>query len=243
MNYDKKLLENLSNNISQFQEYYIEILNVFLYTGKQENKNGQITRAEIAFFRQIAELIIRLQEYDQNEINEIPKWVKYLEKIIFNYQSNNTDNLLQIEAANILLDLNLSFSKKEKESIYTKIKNKFKSEEIDSNIVELNTINDFAKKIKVKNNCFELLLAKFYLLTNKQSHLNDNLEILLKIFYIDNDKFADVINETFNTSENLYENIKIFSNFWKSIYRLFVIYRKHGLIKLIKILVKSSTQY
>ena len=221
MNYDKKLLENLSNNISQFQEYYIEILNVFLYTGKQENKNGQITRAEIAFFRQIAELIIRLQEYDQNEINEIPKWVKYLEKIIFNYQSNNTDNLLQIEAANILLDLNLSFSKKEKESIYTKIKNKFKSEEIDSNIVELNPIIDFAKKIKVKNNCFELLLAKFYLLTNKQSHLNDNLEILLKIFYIDNDKFADVINETFNTSENLYENIKIFSNFWKSIYDLY----------------------
>jgi cell division GTPase FtsZ len=47
------------------------------------------------------------------------------------------------------------------------------------------------------------------------------LEILLKIFYIDNDKFADVINETFNTSENLYENIKIFSNFWKSIYDLY----------------------
>ena len=216
LNYDKNLYENFSNNISMFQDYYIGILNEFLSFGKPGNKNSQITREEIAFFKQMAELVIRLQEYNKTENNEIPKWVKYMEKIIFNYKSNNNDNSFQIAAANILLDLNLSFSKKDKESIYTKIKTDFKSEEIDTNIVEINSIIDFAKKMKVKSNCFELLLAKFYLLTNKQNQLNSNMEILYKLFYIDKDKFADIIDETFNTTEDLYENIKIFNNFWKS---------------------------
>ena len=114
-----------------------------------------------------------------------------------------------------MLDLNLSFDKNDKES--TKIKKNFKSEEIDTNIIEINTIIDFAKKMKVKSNCFELILAKFYLLTNKQTDLNNNMEILYKIFYIDKERFADIIDATLNTTENLYENIKIFNNFWKSV--------------------------
>ena len=239
MNYDKNLLENLSNNISMFQDYYIQILNEFLNLSKPENKNSQITRAEIAFFRQLAELIIRLQEYNQTETNEIPQWLKYMEKIIFNYKSNSSDNSLQIEAANILLDLNLSFDKKDKESIFTKIKTNFKSEEIDTNFVEINTIIDFAKKMKVKSNCFELLLAKFYLLTNKQTNLNSNMEILYKIFYIDKARFSDIINETFNTTENLYENIKIFNNFWKSVndyYPEEKLFKKETIFKMIDFL-------
>ena len=103
--YDKNLVEKLSANIVEYQEYYVGILNEFLATGKEENKNNQITRFEIGFFRQIAELTIRLQEYNQTEQNEIPKWIKYLEKIIFNYSDYNTDSILSIEAANILLDL------------------------------------------------------------------------------------------------------------------------------------------
>ena len=239
MDYDKNLFENFSSNISIFQDYYIGILNEFLSFGKPGNKNSQITREEIAFFRQMAELVIRLQEYNKTENNEIPKWVKYMEKIIFNFKSNNNDNSFPITAANILLDLNLSFFKKEKESIYTKIKTDFKSEEIDTNIVEINSIIDFAKKMKVKSNCFELLLAKFYLLTNKQSQLNSNMEILYKLFYIDKDKFADIIDETFNTTEDLYENIKIFNNFWKSAndyYPEETLFKKETIFKMIDFL-------
>ena len=239
MNYDKNLLENLSNNISMFQDYYIQILNELINPSKQENKNKPITRAEIAFFRQLSELMIRLQEYNQKETNEIPRWVKYIEKIIFIHKNNSNYNALQIEAANILLDLNLSFDKKDKESVFTKIKTNFKSEEIDTNIIEINTIIDFAKKMKVKSNCFELLLAKFYLLTNKQTDLNNNMEILYKIFYIDKERFADIIDATLNTTENLYENIKIFNNFWKSVndyYPNEKLFKKETIFKMINFL-------
>ena len=120
--------------------------------------------------------------------------------------------------------------------------------------------------MKVKSNCFELLLAKFYLLTNKQTDLNNNMEILYKIFYIDKERFADIIDATLNTTENLSENIKIFNNFWKSvndyypneklfkketIFKMikkikilhFVTYLKLGLIKQIKISVKLLILY
>ena len=215
--YDKNLVENLSANIVQYQEYYIGILNEFLSTGKEENKSNQITRFEIGFFRQIAELTIRLQEYYQTEQNEIPKWIKYLEKIIFNYSDYNTDNILSIEAANILLDLNLSFSKNEKDSVYTKIKKNFCSEDIDTQIIDKGSLDNIIQKVDVKTNCFELLFAKFYLLSNKQSQMNNIMEILQKIFYFDKNKFNDIIDNTFNTSEKLDENIKLFSNFWKSV--------------------------
>ena len=239
MNYDKNLLENLSNNISMFQDYYIQILNEFINPTKPENKQKPITRVEIVFFRQLSELIIRLQEYNQTQTNEIPRWVKYIEKIIFMDKNIGNIKYLQIEAANILLDLNLSFDKKDKESIFARIKTNFKSEEIDTNIIELNTIIDFAKKMKVKSNCFELLLAKFYLLTNKQTDLNSNMEILYKIFYIDKERFADIIDATLNTTENLYENIKIFSNFWKSVndyYPKEKLFKKETIFKMIDFL-------
>ena len=217
LNYDKNLLGNLSENIAQFQEYYIGILNEFLSTNKKENKISQITKFEIGFFRQIAELTIRLQEYNQGEENEIPKWIKYLEKIIFNSKDNNVDDLLPIEAANILLDLNLSFSKKKEDNIYNKIKKNFCSEEIDTQIIELNFIDEIYKRMNVQKNCYDLLLAKFYLLSEKQRHMNSNMEILLKIFYFNKKKFFDIIYSTLYNEENLYINIKLFSNFWKTV--------------------------
>ena len=228
LNYDKNILDNLSKDIIKFQEYFIGILNLFLNTENTEGKINPITRADIAFFRQISELTIRLQEYSQTEENEIPKWVKYLEKIIFNFNINNNDNLLQIEATNILLDLNLSFNNKDDKSIYTKIRNNFKSDEIDENIIDIAPITEIRKNMKVNNNCYELLLAKFYLLTNKQIHMNNNMQILFKIYNFDKNKFADIINDTINTTENLYENIRLFSNFWKSVNEN---YQEHNLFK------------
>ena len=239
LNYDKNILDSLSNNIIKYQEYYIGILNLFLNTGNAEGRMNPITKADITFFRQISELTIRLQEYSQSEENEIPKWVKYLEKIIFNFNTNNNDNLLQIEATNILLDLNLSFNSKDNKSIYTKIRNNFKSEEIDETIIDITPINEIRKNMKVNNNCYELLLAKFYLLTNKQIHMNNSMQILFKIFYFDKNKFADIIDETLNTTTNLYENIRLFNNFWKSVnenYQEENLFKKETIFKMIDFL-------
>ena len=217
LNCDKELLEKLSTNISKYQEYYIGILSLFFETGKAENKGGQITKFEIGFFRQIAELTIRLQEYNQPEENEIPQWIKYLEKLIFNNGEKNTYDILSVEAANIILDLNLSFSKNDKKSIYTKIRKNFSLEDIDTQIIEKESLNDIIQKINVKSNCYELLFAKFYLLSNTQTHMNSIMKILQKIFHFDKNKFNNIINDTFSIEKNIDENIKLFSNFWKSV--------------------------
>ena len=200
-----QLMNRLSNNITKFQEYYIEILKEYSLIGKQANK------FEVSFFRQCAELIIRLQEYSQEKENEIPDWIKYIEKIIF--QANDSNNLLSIEAAQILLDLNLSSSLKSK--IFEVIKKDFKIGELDKDIISSLNIEDFKKRINVQNNCFELLLGKFYLLSNKPTNQTSIMELLLKLYLIDKNRFTEIINETFKTDEYLIENINLFNNFWK----------------------------
>ena len=200
-----KLIEDLSDNISKFQEYYINIL---IEYSKIDN---QITKFEILLFRQCAELIIRLQEYSQEKDNQIPKWIKYLEKIIFNRDYPNI--LLSIEAANILFDLNLSPSLRN--NTFLNIKKNFKSEEIYCDIIESAYIKNILEKIDVQPNCFELSLAKFYLLSNKQTNQTMIMELLLKMYIIDKKKFVEIINKTFNSVENFIENIILFNNFWK----------------------------
>ena len=218
LNYDKNLVEKLSQSINNYQEYYIGILNEFL-NFKNDRKNNQINRFEYSFFKQIAELTIRLQEYcyiEENENqNDIPNWIKYLEKIIFNY-NDASDNLLSIEAANILLDLNLS-SFTNNNNIFKRIRDNFYKEDIDTQIIDVSGISEIVQKMKVKPNCFELLVGKFYLLSNKQSHMNSIMEIMLKIYCFDKNKFGNIIDETLNIKENLHEYIKLFSNFWKSV--------------------------
>ena len=200
-----QLMNELSNNIVKFQEYYIEILTQYSNIGKQA------TKFEVLFFRQLAELIIRLQEYSQAKENGIPIWIKYLEKIIF--QANDSNNFLSIEAANILLDLNLSSSLKSK--IFEEIKKHFKTEEIDKDLISSLNIEEIKKRINVQSNCFELLLGKFYLLSNKQSNQTLIMELLLKMYLIDKNRFTEIINDTFKADEYLIENINLFNNFWK----------------------------
>ena len=200
-----KLIEDLSDSIFKFQEYYINIL-------KEYSKiDNQVTKFEILLFRQCAELIIRLQEYSQEKENQIPKWVKYLENIIFNTSYQNI--ILSIEAANILFDINLSSSLRNK--IFLNIKKSFISEEIFSDIIEESSIQEILHRISIQPNCFELSLAKFYLLSNKQSNQTMIMELLLKLYLIDKKKFVEIINNTFNSDENFIENIKLFNNFWK----------------------------
>ena len=202
-----EIMSDLTNNIIKFQDYYIKILKEYSYM------DNELTKFEILFFRQCAELIIRLQEYSQENENEIPLWVKYLEKIIF--KKDNPNLVLSIEAANILLDLNLSSSLIN--NTYLKIKNNFKSEKIDDDIIDKSYIEKYTKKMKIQPNCFELLLAKFYLLSNKQSNQTMIIELLFKMYISENNKFVEIINNTFIEGEDLIENIKLFSNFWKLI--------------------------
>ena len=200
------IMNDLTNNISKFHEYYINILNEFL------NIKNQVTKYEIGFFRQCSELIIRLQEYSQEKEDAIPKWVSYFQKIIFN--SSNQNMPLSIEATNILIDLNFSSSLKNK--IFLKIKNNFKSEEIDKDNIKELKIEDIINNIKVQNICLDLIIAKFYLLSNKQSNLTMIIELLVKLYHCDKNKFITIIHNTFKTEGDfLKENINIFSNFWK----------------------------
>ena len=199
------IMKNLNNNISNFQECYVKILEEY------SNMDSELTKFEILFFRQCSEITIRLQEYSQDNVNEIPLWVKYLEKIAFKEENQNL--LLSIEATNILFDLNLSSSLKN--NVYLKIKNNFKSEKIDNDIIEQANIEKFIKKMHVQSNCFELSLAKFYLLLKNQSNQTMIMDLLLKMYNLEKNKFIEIINNTFFEEEDLIENIKLFSNFWK----------------------------
>ena len=201
-----ELMKELNDNILKFQESYIKILTEYIKI------KDQVTKFELFFFRQYAELIIRLQEYSQDEEDKIPNWVKYLEKIIFNI--GNENNILSIEAANILLDINLSSSLKSK--TFIKIKNHFKKDEIDKEIISESINENVKEKIKVEPNYFELLFGKFYLLSNKQINQTMIMELLFKMYIVDKEKFVKIINNSFESNEDSKENnIKLFNNFWK----------------------------
>ena len=137
----ENILSSLTETIENYQNYYIKLLCQFLLF----EKNSQITKNEISIFRNSTELMIRLQEYSQN--NEIPKWLLYVEKIIFD---NNGNTRLSLEAANCLLDLNLSsFNEHE---IYQIIKNNFIEKDIDSCNIEMDNFTEETQKDKKKKN-------------------------------------------------------------------------------------------
>ena len=203
---DTHLIKDFSDTVVAFQEYYIKLLDEYCTIG------DQATNSDFILFRKCTELIIRLQEYSQKKENEIPQWFKYLEKIIFKKEINLR---LSIEAANVLLDLNLSTSLKN--NMFLKIKKYFISENIHGEILDKKDIEEMTKKIKIKTNCFELFFAKFYFLSNKQIN-NQTLitQLLLKMFLIDKKRFIEIIDTSLNVEdENLSENIKLFNNFWK----------------------------
>ena len=199
-----QLINQLSEAILQFQEYYINILLEY------SKLDSQVTKFEILIFSQFTELNIRLQEYSQQKEENI-KWIKYLEKIIFDLDFNNI--FLSIEAANIFLDLNLSSSLQSE--TFLNIKQNFKNQEIDRNIITSKDIEGIKTKMKVQQNCYELLLGKFYLLSSVQNIQTMTMELLLKMHYIDKIKFIQIINNSFEVNEESIENIGLFTNYWK----------------------------
>ena len=117
----KEVASNFTSSILNYQEFYKSILEKYL----RIDKKTEITKNEMSIFRQCTELMIRLEEYAQHK--ELPQWVIYLQKIIFNHKGNIH---LALEAANYLLDLNLSSSNEH--HIYKIIKDNFQNNEINS---------------------------------------------------------------------------------------------------------------
>ena len=203
---DESILNNLTEAILNFQKYYIELLLKY----KSINKDNQVTKNEMTIFQQSTEITIRLQEYAQQ--TEIPDWISFLQKIIFD---TNINKKLSLEAANYLVDMNMSSFNHH--DIYDKIKYNFQNKEIDTNIIDKDTLNDLVSKTLVKNNCQELLMGKLYLILKEQSHQKNIIDLLIKIANMDQLKFLNIIKNTFNLNNfaSLQQSMKLFSDFWK----------------------------
>ena len=202
-----KMMSTLNETIENYKKFYIKLLNAFL----NFNQNQQITKNEKTIFKNSTELMIRLQEYVQSE--DIPEWLYYIEKLIFK-KGGNTE--LSLEAANSLLDLNLS-SFKEHE-IYLKIKNNFieeKNDNVLAEIIDKETLDTIIKKIGAKKNCQELLMGKLLLILDDQSNQRMIISLLVKLSKYNMNKFINIIENTFTFEETLEDSVKIFSDFWQ----------------------------
>ena len=204
---NKGILNKLTEAILNFQKYYIEEL---LSKYKSINKDSQITKNEMTIFQQSTEVTIRLQEYAQQI--EVPEWISFLQKIIFD---DNINKKLSLEAANYLLDMNMSSFNNH--AIYNTIKDNFKNKEIDTNIIDKEILDDLISKTRVQNNCQELLMGKLYLILKEQSHQKNIIDLLIKIANLDQVKFLNIIKNTFNLKnfDSIQQSMKLFSDFWK----------------------------
>ena len=180
------------------------------------DKDSQVTKDDITILKQSTELMIRLQEYTQNQ--EIPEWLHNMEKIIFNTEGNMR---ISLEAANILIDLNLSsFTGND---IFKKIKKNFSEEEIDTSIIS--DIDNIIEKTGVNKTCHEVLMGKLYIILNDQKYQSYQkfiIDLLVKISKIDEKKFINIIENTFKFESNLKDSVKLFSDFWQLLNRMLI---------------------
>ena len=203
---NEPILNNLTEAILNFQKFYIELLTQY----NQINKDSQITKNEMTIFQQSTEIMIRLQEYAQQ--TEVPEWISFLQKIIFD---TNINKKLSLEAANYLSDINMSSFNHH--DIYNKIKDDFQNKEIGTNIIEEKALEELINKTRVKKNCQELLMGKLYLILSDQSNQKNVIDLLIKLANMDQVKFLNIIKNTFdiNNFDSIQQSMKLFSDFWK----------------------------
>ena len=169
----EEIIKALTESILDYQIYFINFLNEYL----KIKKDMQITKYEINIFKQFAELILRLQEYSQQ--NEFPYWINFLQKIIFCQDINIQ---ISLESANLLLEL---FSSDDNESIiYKNIKENLNKKELKSEEITTEVLNNIIQKTGAKNNCYELLMGKFYLILLEQNNQRSVIDLLVKIIKI-----------------------------------------------------------
>ena len=207
----EEIIKALTESILDYQIYFINFLNEYL----KIKKDMQITKYEINIFKQFAELILRLQEYSQQ--NDFPYWIHFLQKIIFCQDINIQ---ISLESANLLLEL---FSSDDNESIiYKNIKENLNKKELKSEEITTEVLNNIIQKTGAKNNCYELLMGKFYLILLEQNNQRSVIDLLVKIINIDKMRFEQMVLYTLNINSNinsrvnpLVDGIKLFNEFWK----------------------------
>ena len=200
------IINKFTEAILNFEQFFINVLQKYINI----SENYQLSKNEMIVFRRSTEIMIRLQEYAQQ--SEIPQWVIYLQKIIFNKKINLK---LSLEAANFLVDMNLStFNHHE---IYNKIQENFQKKEIDPSVIDENELEILINKTGVQKICQELLMAKLYSILSEQSNQKNIIDLLIKIANIDQVKFLNIICNTFNLKnfDSAQESMKLFSDFWK----------------------------
>ena len=205
------IMQILNESILDYQKYFIGFLSEYL----KIKKEMQITKYEINIFKQFTELIIRLQEYCQQ--NDSPSWINFLQKIIF---SPDINMQISLEAANFLIDL--LDSKFSTSNIFQKIKDDLNKKELKENEIEKNVLINIKQKTGVENNCYELLLGKFYLILLEQNSQRSVIDLLVKIIKINMDRFEKMVSYTLdmpikkNIKVNpIIDGIKLFNEFWK----------------------------
>ena len=202
----KENVKSLSESILDFQKYFINFLSEYL----KIKKDMQITKNEITIFKQCSELIIRLQEYCQQD--DIPAWINTFEKIIF---SPDINLQISLEAATFLIQLySLEYSDSK---IFKKIQKNLGANELKEAEIDVEVLKNITQKTGAKNNCYELLMGKFYLLLLEQNNQRTVINLLIQIIKLDNDKFEEMVYYTINDKNvsPFVEGIKLFNEFWK----------------------------
>lgn len=214
---DNSDINELSKTIIEFQNYYItfteELMKIPNFKGLLDDQET-ISRREINIFRQATEIIIRLQEYAQQ--NEIPKWLFSLEKVCF-----CANNKLSLESASYIIDLLLM--NENKNSIYQMITSYLKTEKISNDVINQELCDRLTKSTFVKDNCMELLFARLWGFLSLQEEQQRVINLLITLSKVDGDIFIQTISNTFigDDFDMNVNAIKLFTQFWKLTYEYY----------------------
>ena len=203
-----KILEELTKSVLNYQKFYISLFENFLQIDNEKYN----FRNSIKVFKQATEILIRLEEYGNED--EIPEWLFELEKI--NFQANPQ---ISFEACNFILDLLLSDSTNNCDT-FKKIQNHLLNENIDRSKLKIDeqTLNILLDSTNVKENCFEIIFSWLWNLLEKEEYQKISVDLLYKIFKINKDKFIELFSNTFSFHKEPKKQekaIQKFTQFWK----------------------------
>ena len=198
----KEILAQFTENVLSFQKEYIQIVEQLLQV-QSEN----LSRTEMRTFKQATELIIRTQEYAQQE--EVPQWLIYLEKATFG------ENIqLSLEGSHYIINLLLI---ELKGSTYNQIKDDIRRKEVDENVISKDKLERLISISRIKPNTAEILMAMLWSLIEDQANQKTVIDLLITFSKTDLEIFINTIANTFveNDFDKNVNAIKKFSQFWK----------------------------
>ena len=153
------ILTSLTESIIIYQNFYISMLNILI----DFQINDQITRNEMRMFKQSTELLIRLQEYANQD--KIPDWIFKIESFIFKGKI-----LLSLESSNYILDIIMQ-NFEDNCNIYRKIQNNLTKDDIKDNIINEESLKKLMSVGQVKKKLFRTFIIKI-MVNVKRSNLS-----------------------------------------------------------------------